>query len=194
MISNSSIKSFSTCLSCKSECVLRHGKGLNATQRLVATKSRISSMRNGCLESLPLRPAIHYEPLDHKNYDGNVSQSRRNKCVHFNEEKTVIEIPNRFSYDKSSRKLLWASFKEIRTNARRNREEYDADGNDWRKCKEEDEMVFQRGKLIHPTTFRRHVIQSPRKTQRRVIRASRVLTKKSLRQLLAIQVNRQSLE
>jgi hypothetical protein len=131
-------------------------------------------------------------PLRSHSQDEAFDQQNSTKKVHFYEKNTVIEIPNKGDYSDSTRKNLWTSFREIKTNAKRNRVEFQADGCDWRKCKEESEMLFQNGKLIHPASYQKTIRSKDRRikaTQRKVVRASRILTERTLQKLLAERAN-----
>lgn len=116
------------------------------------------------------------------------SRNNRNR-VHFKDSDIVALIPNRNDYDAATKKLLWSSLKEVKKNAKRNRIEFQADGSNWKKCTEEEEMVFYHGHLIHPVTFRQEAMKGAssfkKSKQKRVVKASRILTKHTLRKLLA---------
>lgn len=65
---------------------------------------------------------------------------------------SVKHIPSHREYSEITRRSMWSSLKEIRTNARRNEAEYMFDGCDWKNASEEDSMYFdeKRSALVHP--------------------------------------------
>jgi hypothetical protein len=90
-------------------------------------------------------------------YDGGCNQRRntRHSQVQFHATVSVIEIPHFRDYDKDSRRKIWNSKRVLAQNAQRNLYEFQADGRDWRRCKEEDDMIRTRkGRLVHPATWK----------------------------------------
>ena len=90
---------------------------------------------------------------DHSHMSASSTSTLSEPSVSFQEIVSIIEIPSHRSYDSEARKNIWNSKHHIRANAARNKIEFAADGRDWRKCKEEDEMLTLNGELVHPVTY-----------------------------------------
>ncbi|CAB9508941.1 expressed unknown protein [Seminavis robusta] len=99
---------------------------------------------------------------------------KANAKVRFFGSVSVKEIPSYRSYDDESRKKMWSSHKEIELNAARNKREFAADKRDWKKCREEDEMLILEGKLVHPETY----VWLQRHQQKQVVRRLRAAKKR----------------
>ena len=80
------------------------------------------------------------------------SSKHQHHHIHFDTSVKVIDIPSRQEYPPQLRKVLWSNFDEIKLNAQRNRREFAAEGWDWHKVVEEDEMFFDKcsQERIHP--------------------------------------------
>jgi len=101
--------------------------------------------------SVPLHPGDTVATAAHDR----TTQSKNTGHVEFNETVAVLEIPSHRNYDRKTRQSMFNSIKQIRANASRNRREWNSDGRDWRKCKEEGDMVLLKGgELMHPATYR----------------------------------------
>jgi hypothetical protein len=93
----------------------------------------------------------HEEPLKYETQDESINDEKMT-CIKFQDVVKVVEVPSYRDYDETSRKKMWASRKDVKTNAQRNRLEYRADGRQWRECCEEKNMVEINGQLFHPCT------------------------------------------
>ena len=80
------------------------------------------------------------------------SKSSRSSRIQFREEVAVVPIPMRSEYSNRVRRRLWSNRYEIKENAYRNAVEFAAEGWDWRKVKEDDQMYTcaVSGERIHP--------------------------------------------
>lgn len=132
-----------------------------------------------CLPSpITPKPTCYFQPLRyHATYTPHAARTPR---VRFHESVVVTEIPSHRSCDEELRKVLWSGQKESRVNMTRNRREFASDGGDWRNCKEEDEMLTFRGKLVHPATY----LLIQRNQQKRVVQRLRVA--KNIEQMLPL--------
>jgi hypothetical protein len=95
------------------------------------------------------------DELVSSNVDGFMSskfdEDVRTYTVKFNYYVKVVEIPNRHSYSSKQRKRMWNDGKSIRTNAKRNRIEYDYDGRNWQNAPEEQDFcTLENGRKVHP--------------------------------------------
>lgn len=110
------------------------------------------SRHSECASVLPdVSVRVSYSaPLKYSKYSHTSLAKPR---ISFQETVSIIEIPSYRSYDSETRKIIWNSKQHIRANAARNKAEFVADGRDWRKCKEEDEMLTLHGELVHPVTY-----------------------------------------
>lgn len=79
------------------------------------------------------------------------------KAVHFDNDpvSNIVEIPSHRDMDRNMVEQIWSSCEEIHKNGQRNALEYWSDGRDWRKVKEEDEMIYDAAtdSLYHPATW-----------------------------------------
>lgn len=82
------------------------------------------------------------------------SLSSPNKGAHirFNDEVTVVTIPSHSEYSDGIKKIIWSNSEEIKQNAQRNRREFAAEGWNWKKVLEEEEMFLDKfsNEWIHP--------------------------------------------
>ena len=82
------------------------------------------------------------------------------KAVHFSVPMItkIIIIPNRNHYTKKHKRRIWNNHETIKRNFKRNRLEYEYEGNIWTNVLEEDQFITKddsnttanRTKLIHP--------------------------------------------
>ena len=71
--------------------------------------------------------------------------------IHFYNRVAVHRIPGRDLYTDDVRRSLWHNSKELTKLANRNTIEFAADGYDWRRAAEEEDMYkLPTGELIHP--------------------------------------------
>jgi hypothetical protein len=78
--------------------------------------------------------------------------SPRSSRIQFNTTVTVVPIPSHSQYSNRIKKFMWSNSAEIRQNAQRNIREFAAEGWNWEKVLEEDEMYHDKcsNELIHP--------------------------------------------
>mmetsp|Transcript_15529 Transcript_15529/g.24139 ORF Transcript_15529/g.24139 Transcript_15529/m.24139 type:complete len:171 (-) Transcript_15529:97-609(-) len=81
-----------------------------------------------------------------------------NAKVAFNENVSVMMIPTRNDYSSRLRGYLWYDTSDLKKNVFRNAYEFAAEGNDWRRVVEEDDMYIsgKTGELIHPVHIQRY--------------------------------------
>ena len=78
---------------------------------------------------------------------------RRDRVVSFQDHVTVLEIPSHRDYSPAEHKNIWSTASERKESRRRNVREFQADQRDWRRCKEDHEMVYLDGEMVHPHTY-----------------------------------------
>jgi hypothetical protein len=91
--------------------------------------------------------------VDTSNDSGSETQNstKRNYTIKFQCYVKVLEIPHRESYSPKQRKRMWNASKSIRSNAKRNRIEYEWEGREWEHAPEEDEFcILDDGTKVHP--------------------------------------------
>lgn len=78
--------------------------------------------------------------------------------VVFNEKVSIKMIPTRNDYSSRIREYLWYDTSDLKKNVYRNAYEFAAEGNDWRRVIEEDDMYIsgKTGELIHPVHIQRY--------------------------------------
>jgi len=88
----------------------------------------------------------------------NETKDGDNAKVAFNENVSVMMIPTRNDYSSRVRGYLWYETSDLRKNVFRNAYEFAAEGNDWRRVVEEDDMYIsgKTGELIHPVHIQRY--------------------------------------
>lgn len=89
-----------------------------------------------------------------KKEEENVPEKDINKqpCVHFDDTVSGVEISSHRDYPESMRERIWSTLDEINSNASRNMEEFMADDWDWQRATEEEDMVLEKGRLVHPAS------------------------------------------
>jgi hypothetical protein len=109
-------------------------------------------------KSPPLSPIHTKENIDDVPNGSTVKVTTlpcKNRIRFFNKV-YVVRIPSRDQYPDSIKKTIWGNLREISENARRNSIEFAAEGWDWRRAIEDDEMyVDPSGDRIHPVHVNR---------------------------------------
>ena len=81
---------------------------------------------------------------------GNDRKQKKQFSIRFASHANVVEIPNRLSYTMKQQHRMWNGNKAIRSNAKRNKIEFEWENWDWEHSLEEDEFESVDGVLVHP--------------------------------------------
>jgi hypothetical protein len=135
---------------------------LSARQQPIGKRSPIRATLNICKRDRHspriLKPhgcEVAHEDNRQESLGGCKRRNTRPSQVQFHGSVSVLEIPHYRDYDKDSRQKMWGSARVLEQNAQRNLYEFQADGRDWRRCKEEEDMILTRkGHLVHPATWK----------------------------------------
>lgn len=87
---------------------------------------------------------------DDNNVDCNNNNNNRKYRIQFGCYVKEVEIPHRNSYSITERMQMWNNNETLRIMMKRNRIEYDWEGNDWEHAPEEDEFCYINGVQLHP--------------------------------------------
>jgi hypothetical protein len=82
----------------------------------------------------------------------NTNNSKRSRGITFNDEVTVVPIPERSEYSKRIRERIWVDARELQSLVARNTVEFAAEGWDWKNALEDEEMYVcaVSGEKVHP--------------------------------------------
>jgi hypothetical protein len=92
----------------------------------------------------------HKQPL--KIGDESSPSPKKGSRIQFNTMVTVVPIPSHSQYSDIIKKVIWSNSAEIKQNAQRNLREFAAEGWNWKKVLEEEEMFLDKlsNERIHP--------------------------------------------
>ena len=96
--------------------------------------------------------------------------------VRFQETVDLVAIPSHRDMDASTGQKIWTSTDDVQANLQRNSIEYHADGRDWQRATEEDDMILdpETGEYIHPATWEDLQIQRFQEEQAEAQRQHRI--------------------
>ncbi|CAB9511407.1 expressed unknown protein [Seminavis robusta] len=127
-------------------------------KREVTARVQGSRLDRSTLYHVPLRRSRPTRASTSTTATSNESDVSQNKKIHFQPIVAVVAIPSHREYSSNTKKTLWGSMKEIKTNAVRNTAEFIHDRCNWRKATEEQDMYrdSRNGVLIHPVHVQRY--------------------------------------
>lgn len=129
-----------SCLKEAEKQLVSKRRGTSILKRLRYTKApqQLSSRK----EELPTPRCIDFD------------KPFKNRIQFFNKVQ-VVYIPSKEHYPEGMKRTIWSNAAEIKRNARRNTIEFAAEGWDWRRCCEDENMFLSpQGERIHPVHFR----------------------------------------